>query len=150
MSTHTPGPWKFDEENNYGGSVWLGGTNVTVGLDRCDRFTGELVISRDEMRANGRLIASAPDLLAALKELEEAWVHVRLMPCDGKSHGPYPTEECEECGNASALSKRAEAARAAIAKAEGREPTRKPTEQERLAEAKAKHEDAMLERRRGL
>ena len=27
---------------------------------------------------------------------------------------------------------------------------RKPTEQERLAEAKAKHEDAMLERRRGL
>lgn len=68
MSAHTPGPWKFDEENNYGGSVWLGGTNVTVGLDRCDRFTGELVISRDELCANGRLIEAAPDLLAAAEK----------------------------------------------------------------------------------
>lgn len=69
MSAHTPGPWTFYEENNYGGSVELGSTNVTVALDRADRFTSELVISRDELCANGHLIAAAPDLLAALENL---------------------------------------------------------------------------------
>lgn len=58
-------------------------------------------------------------LLTALEDLFEVYAHVRLMPCDGKSHGPDTTEECEECGNASALRKRAEAAHAAITKARG-------------------------------
>lgn len=88
MSAHTPGPWEFDEENNYGGSVWLGGTNVTVGLDRCDRFTGELVISRDELCANGRLIAAAPDLLEALEVVTNALgEHLgRKFPNDNHPH----------------------------------------------------------------
>ena len=106
MSTHTPGPWKFDEENNYGGSVWLGGTNVTVGLDRADRFTGELVISRDEMCANGHLIEAAPDLLAALKQLAARKLKDGLCWCSG--YGPFTTHD-GDCL----------AARAAVAKAEG-------------------------------
>ena len=69
MSAHTKGPWTFYEDNNYGGTVELGGSGATVTVDRADRFTLDLVISRDEMRANGHLMAAAPDLLAALEEL---------------------------------------------------------------------------------
>lgn len=69
MSAHTPGPWMFYEDNNYGGTVELGDSGATVTVDRADRFTSDLVISRDEMRANGRLIAASPAMLAALKRV---------------------------------------------------------------------------------
>lgn len=109
MSAHTPGPWEIDPRvssrvrTQTTDPTPMSGKTVTVVHCLADAF----------------IIAAAPELLAALEDLEEAWAHVRLMPCDGRSHGPDTTEECEECGNASALAKRAEAARAAIAKARG-------------------------------
>ena len=65
MSTqHTKGPWKFGSSNddsvykrNIGGSD---GYHVAVASSRED----------DEVDANARLIAAAPDLLEALREAE--------------------------------------------------------------------------------
>ena len=68
MSAHTPGPWEFYGDNNYGGTVEIG-PRLTVSVDRADRFDSSMAINREEMEANGRLIAAAPDLLAALEAL---------------------------------------------------------------------------------
>jgi hypothetical protein len=69
-TNHTPGPWILGDENNQCCEVVLGCShNLVVSLDRQDINTGKVVIERDEMLANARLIAAAPDLLAALQEL---------------------------------------------------------------------------------
>ncbi len=66
----TPGPWILADENNQCCSVLLGEKhNLTCSLDRQDGNTGECVIERDEMLANARLIAAAPELLEALRDL---------------------------------------------------------------------------------
>jgi hypothetical protein len=88
--THTPGPWRAD----CGGSGnQRGGFSVTAAND------GVVICGRmgwphcaDESEANARLIAAAPDLLAACKALVEGEYDAPVMPM----------------------------ARAAIAKAEGR------------------------------
>ena len=54
---HTPGPWVLD---TYG--------NLKVGTDYV-RFSGLCLSSGREANANTRLIAAAPDLLAAIKRL---------------------------------------------------------------------------------
>ena len=58
---HTPGPWTvFDEK-------WgIGVTTDCADIAHCGGFDTNR--SRDEERANARLIAAAPDLLAALSE----------------------------------------------------------------------------------
>ena len=84
---HTKGPWKFYGDSNYGGTVEIG-PKVTVSVDRADRFSMELVISREEVEANGRLIAAAPELLVALKR-----ALVRCTNCD--TCGPALCPECE-------------------------------------------------------
>lgn len=56
---HTPGPWKA-ESRNYGMARVLCGRRVIAGS-----ITGE---PDGEAMANARLIAAAPDLLAACKE----------------------------------------------------------------------------------
>ena len=62
MMNHTPGPWKFIE-----GAAMVRGRNDQAHV--CDiRGFG---CTDDECAANGRLIASAPELLAALGELIE-------------------------------------------------------------------------------
>lgn len=71
MKKHTPGPWFIGDDNNAGCEVIAG--PVAIPLDRMGRSPdagGEYVISREEMIANSRLIAAAPDLLAALERLE--------------------------------------------------------------------------------
>lgn len=138
MSTHTPGPLELavmdpnkdpveftrDSLSHGSGPVWMvwapqhpktRGVHPNPEHAVITATTGNGPASE----ANARLYAAAPDLLAALKDLEEACAYIRLVPCDGRSHGPDATEECEECSTATALSKRAEAARAIIAKAEG-------------------------------
>lgn len=61
--THTLGPWKIETK---GSKHFIdGGDGFTVTyLDRMTDIRG-----RDECELNARLIAAAPDLLAALKEL---------------------------------------------------------------------------------
>lgn len=68
MSAHTPGPWTL------GSRVVSADThdtfNVAVALLSSAREAPEL--SRDERAANGRLIAAAPDLLAACERVIDA------------------------------------------------------------------------------
>lgn len=57
-TVHTPGPWDLISATGYAGNY-----EITAAVDR-------------EHEANGRLIAAAPDLLAALREAVElihAW-----------------------------------------------------------------------------
>lgn len=71
MSKHTPGPWRVESADSNGANVvaiaqvaWCG-TNGRYGRD------GSQTISAEEARANARLIAAAPKLLNALKEMLE-------------------------------------------------------------------------------
>jgi hypothetical protein len=63
---HTPGPWE-----QHGAAVTktinFGRSYVIASCDSSGQPATE------EIQANARLIASAPDLLAALKDVEEAW-----------------------------------------------------------------------------
>ena len=93
MTTHTPGPWGFYVEPNGDSPI------VYVVDDHCtphDILRGESGFGLDITRANARLIAAAPDLLATLKELIDL-------------EGPLP-------GNVAWFNK----AVAAVARAEGR------------------------------
>ena len=98
MTTHTPGPWSVDSESGNDGEA-----EVIVAASRTICWTADTfdddegAVITDEDRANGKLIAASPDLLAALKNaLAEIWMD------DDPAW--------------------AEGARAAIAKAEGRLP----------------------------
>jgi hypothetical protein len=72
MGTHTPGPWEFDTE-------WPNGVTSGSGTKLIDHFAvikpnGGLfgrpaVIARLRCEENARLIAAAPDLLYALREI---------------------------------------------------------------------------------
>ena len=65
---HTPGPWAIGDENNECCQVIIGDKhNLVASLDRLDCNTGKIVIEREEMLANARLFAAAPELLAALE-----------------------------------------------------------------------------------
>jgi hypothetical protein len=62
MATHTPGPWRHEGDRIYadGGGRWLYDITPGMGLDADDPAEDE---------ANARLIAAAPELLAALKDI---------------------------------------------------------------------------------
>ena len=95
MTTHTPGPWKVAPELTGKGDV-----SHYIFEDEAD--PAELLASIhyvNESEANAALIASAPDLLAALRRLESA--------VTTSQSGAYLDVVCAE-------------ARAAIARAEGR------------------------------
>lgn len=71
MNGHTPGPWSVgDESGNDGEAEAIVTTDRTITIcwtaDTWDEDEDEGVIT-DEDRANARLIAAAPDLLAAAR-----------------------------------------------------------------------------------
>jgi hypothetical protein len=90
MTTHTPGPWIFSN-NGHGGSAVMASNHRILGYNLED--------------ANARLIAAAPDLLAAAKGLVEAY--------HNSIHGRATFSQATKLADA------IDAARAAIAKAEG-------------------------------
>jgi hypothetical protein len=95
MSAHTPGPWFVVEDENCG--RWIFPNKDGRGFAQDGSY---LAICAEVIGgANARLIAAAPDLLAALKAaIEDAgWAYASFCRC----------EVCEQV-------------RAAIAKAEGR------------------------------
>jgi len=103
----TDGPWHYGGDHTdvsgdvlYVGEITAGGSNYRGEIARvqsCDHIPNG--ISRDEAKANIRLIAAAPDLLEALDDLLIAY-------CDPGNQGGDHDEKVE-------------AARAAIAKARG-------------------------------
>lgn len=81
MSEHTPGPWSFDKE-----LFFIRGKDGKQIV--CDLDTG----NDDQAAIDGALIAAAPDLLAALKEVvrisdrkHDAWdaAHAALARATG-------------------------------------------------------------------
>jgi len=98
---HTPGPWRASE--GWPSDVWhvdMPGRNYSVGVSRADSDEDMTVA---EVQANAHLIAAAPEMLQALREIEEECAR-RLRK--GKDQGDLDT--LRVC-------------RTAIAKAEGRE-----------------------------
>ena len=74
MSKHTEGPWKRDDMTIYSlqHSGWRKGVEqlenrFTVSVHRSPNCTDE------ETQANARLIAAAPDLLAALQDIVDLY-----------------------------------------------------------------------------
>lgn len=108
MSKHTPGPWTFFI-NKLGGHVNGGGKRIA----RVHITKDRMFVSEPE--ANARLIAAAPDLLAACKESEMLAAHgmgainISNDP-DCKANTDRNIAECIRIQNI---------VRAAIAKAEG-------------------------------
>lgn len=92
MSKHTPGPWRSCERGDY--SDYHGASVVIVSPVADMRVAVVHHHGTSEADANASLIAAAPELLAALKEV------VRIS---NRNHAAW------------------DKARAAIAKAEGRE-----------------------------
>jgi hypothetical protein len=63
---HTPGPWFVKEQNNTMNAVWSNKRYI------CTAYTGGAINKPGikQALANARLIASAPELLEALKEAQ--------------------------------------------------------------------------------
>lgn len=81
MATHTPGPWEHLPDNN---------DAIAAVNRRADRSIASFVSlatmnplwpeMRDQQEANARLMAAAPDLLAAAKALDEMLATARPLP----------------------------------------------------------------------
>ena len=91
-TTHTPGPWTITDGQNH--RVYL----INHGRDA----VGETVYTDTRNPADARLIAAAPDLLAALKNILRE--HDALQMAEGRTGDRWPATT---------------RARAAIAKATG-------------------------------
>lgn len=99
MSAHTPGPWRITEINTEG----------FAHVSSSEHGFGDIATTwNDQHKANAHLIAAAPDMLAALKE------------CDSRCR--YDGDYFHDIGDTArqdASWAAADAAEAAIAKAEG-------------------------------
>ena len=93
MSGYTPGPWRV-------GSPGMGAGKVCTVEGR--RIVGEASWYCEQAEANARLMAAAPDLLAACKDTLDYWETTGFADCD---------EGCDCI---------VDQMRAAIAKAEGK------------------------------
>lgn len=70
MSNHTPGPWRTD------GWTIIAGNAINIAYTRT-----AIAEREEEQQANARLIAAAPDLLAALLELLRLWDEDDMDQC---------------------------------------------------------------------
>ena len=94
---HTPGPWLIDGESGNEGeaeTIVAGDGSRTIAWT-CNTFDpeaddgcGEEIIT-DEDRANGYLIAAAPDMLEALQEARDELINLyeRVYPNDESENG---------------------------------------------------------------
>ena len=62
---HTPGPWRTIEQ--------VGGRTVLVMTNRHTPDTSIASVIGDDKEPNARLIAAAPDLLAALRQIRDQY-----------------------------------------------------------------------------
>jgi hypothetical protein len=70
IEQHTPGPWEI-EEDDYGDEIWLGGDGCGMIVVNGWVNGGCMAnpVEWAKLQADARLIAAAPDLLAALQVL---------------------------------------------------------------------------------
>jgi hypothetical protein len=107
QTKHTPGPWGLDDGEIYGKlSSDFHGTGMIARIP-CEYRQGGIMTCEDE--ANAALIAAAPELLEALKEVYKWGERAKD---ERQQHGPVLRDY---------LMQAADTARAAIAKAEGGE-----------------------------
>ena len=104
---HTPGPWHYKAMSgyDYGSTIyWIHGICVNV-----------------HKQADARLIAAAPDLLEALKAMEDRFgCRSSRQEDQPKTHGCHHlAETCTQCEGLVTGWKAVQAARAAITKATG-------------------------------
>lgn len=64
----TQGEWPYEGGYNSSVDIVLP-NNTTITIDRHDRYTGTPAIDREEMEANARLVAAAPNMLEALERV---------------------------------------------------------------------------------
>jgi hypothetical protein len=118
---HTPGHWALDDKTgsitwgnvDYGAALGAGGFVVAShSISRIPNHQSERLT--EEHKANARLIAAAPDMLAALEDLLGTIRHHKNGHCVhcGRDNSGYLEDPCsDDCPG--------EKARAAIAKAKG-------------------------------
>ena len=105
---HTPGPWRFELAIGPHGQKCY----HTI---KCNEYDYVASTWGKPHEANARLIAAAPELLAALKLMEKADdVHANCAECD-PADAPESCEVCFPYFDAARVARRA-----AIAKAEGK------------------------------
>ena len=106
MSKFTPGPWKVGRHLGSRQEVRL------IHYDAADKGQGIPIIEGAVTESNARLIASAPDLLAALQSV---WLWMENQ-ADAQSKGGHATFDLMK------LREQRDIASAAIAKATGETP----------------------------
>lgn len=106
VASHTPGPWWI--ERRVGDALQVNAEHRGKGSSYCVASVNHWEGPAD--LANARLIAAAPDLLAALKDLAD-WLAYGLNKADGAEPTAEDHVACERV---------AAQARAAVDKAEGR------------------------------
>lgn len=72
QTKHTPGPWTFEELRGDDGLGYIASDHADVPCGHIIH-AGVSDLPAEENRANAHLIAAAPDLLTALKEVSE-WI----------------------------------------------------------------------------
>lgn len=96
--THTPGPWivgklRRDDDPNEPDMAYLS-IGIRTGQTICEAWL--LNSSEDELAANARLIAAAPDLYVALTNLVATTRTFRNVPKDKQEWTPLDDEALNE------------------------------------------------------
>lgn len=83
---HTPGPWEACDPGDY--SDFDGNSRVILGDDMRIAVVQWSPANAEMDDANARLIAAAPDMLAALKNVAEGWGdHNEVLAAIAKATG---------------------------------------------------------------
>ena len=92
MTKHTPGPWRYSDQG-------VGPRGKSLGIIVCTAKGLPMFFmprGKEELVANARLVAAAPELLEALKEVvaisdrkTDAWdrAHAAIVKAEGKADG---------------------------------------------------------------
>ena len=113
---HTPGPWMASQAFFFGHDSW----QITGTIGDTSPFLCRLMDDTPDYEANARLIASSPDLLAALESI--AALEPSIMSKQAEEGFRFHAEEDAYRVHLAGLINQARAiARAAIAKATGGE-----------------------------
>ena len=78
MMKHTEGPWSAAEPRHNYDTVIRGPKGEPIALALIAGYT------KQEGAANTALLAAAPDLLAALQDVDALWMHHSVAHSDGK------------------------------------------------------------------